>query len=365
MEQQKAILVKVGIFCLVGLLILIWFSLQPMAQDKVEQPYTLTAYFNEAKSLEEGEIVALMGKKIGKVKSIEFDQERRKVKINMMIAGKYSLPRDSEAGIYFKSLLGRYYVNIMYGAEGEMLDDGDVIKTHDVPDLNTIVESLGEMSTDTKDLFTSLNENQKKVSEKITSLVDENRENIKQATSSFAKIGPELENVANELQDMITEMRKGDSTLSRLLRDDEMYTKLDTILENINTISSDIKEGEGTLSKLLYDDTLHQKLDTTLTSIDQAAGEAKQFMGDNKERFDTVLTKLENTTPKLEKTADNFAEISQQIKDGKGSLGKLVNDPSLYDDAQRTLNQIEQTFREGEEQGVMRAVVSVLFSTLM
>lgn len=365
MEHQHGILVKVGIFCVIGILLLIWFSLQPMAKKKVENPYTLIAYFDEAKSLEEGEIVALMGKEIGKVKSIEFDPERRKVKIELNIAGKYHIPQDSVAGIYYKSLLGWYYVDIEYGESGDMLSPGSEIPTKEISDLNTIMSALGDMSTDAENLISSLNENQAKVADRITTLLDENQENIKKTTTSFADIGPKLQEVADEVQSLIKELREGDSTLAKLLSDEELYKKLDTIINNINSLTTDLRNGQGTLGKLLYDDALHNDLKTTLNNINDAAGEAKTFLGDNREKIDTVMTSLEKTAPKLEETADNLSELSKSIKEGKGSLGKLVNDPSLYDSALRTLNQLEQTFREGEEQGIMRTVVGVLFSALL
>ena len=57
MEQQKSIVVKVGI------IILIWFSLKP-TPEKIKSPYQLTAYFDDVKALEEAGPVSLMGVRI-------------------------------------------------------------------------------------------------------------------------------------------------------------------------------------------------------------------------------------------------------------------------------------------------------------
>jgi phospholipid/cholesterol/gamma-HCH transport system substrate-binding protein len=346
-------------------MIMIWFSLKPLEKKKVEEPYTLIAWFGEVKGLELGESVALMGKEIGKVEAIEFNASRKMVGVTLAIAGEYKLPVDSRAAIYFKSLLGRFYVHVKYGESDQYLKDGDELITYEVPDLNTVVEDFAKITTDAKDLISSLNENQQKVTEKITSLVDDNKDNIKKAIDAFGEMGPKIEKVANEITNMVKDVKEGNSTIGRLLNDDELYNDIDDIIKSVQSITVDVKSGKGTLSKLLYDDKLHREVSDTLDGITQVAAEAKAILADEEGKMGEMMDSLKETLPRLEETASNFAEISKGLKEGKGTLGKLINDPSLYDDAVRTVNQIEEAFKQGEEQGLMQTFIGVAFATLM
>lgn len=366
MEQQKSIVVRVGIFCIVGLILLIWFSLKP-TPEKIKSPYLLTAYFDEVKALEVSAPVSLMGVRIGKVTNIDFDRQSRKVRVDMLVSGddRYKLPADSKAAIYYKSILGQYYVHIEYGQAKEFLKPGDQIATKEMPDINTIIETAGDISKDARELLSSLDKNQKRVAEKIIAMIDENQENLSKATESFAEFSPKLNKLSDELTAVINDLRNGEGTLAKLLNDDEMYTSLSNMIDSVNTITQDIRSGNGTLSKLLYDESLHRELNTTLESIREAAENTKAFLNKQQDRISNIMETLDRAIPKVEKGIDNFTEISEKINQGKGSLGKLINDPSLYDDAQRTLNQIEQTFKEGEEQGLMRTFATILFTSLM
>ena len=366
MEQQKSIVVKVGIFCIVGIIILIWFSLKP-TPEKIKSPYQLTAYFDDVKALEEAAPVSLMGVRIGKVTKIDFDNRTRKVRVDMLVSGedKYKLPVDSKAAIYYKSILGQYYVHIQYGEAKEVLKPGDQIPTEHIPDINTIIETAGDISKDARDLLNSLDRNQKRVAEKIITMIDENQENLSKATKSFAEFSPKLSKLGDELTALINDMRNGEGTIAKLLSDDEMYTNLSDMIESVNTIATDIRTGKGTLSKLLYDESLHKELNATLESIREVADNTKTFLNTQQNKMSNIMESLERTLPKVEKGVDNFTEISEKINQGKGSLGKLINDPSLYDDAQRTINQIEQSFKEGEEQGLIRTFATILFASLM
>ncbi len=70
------------------------------------------------------------------------------------------------------------------------------------------------------------------------------------------------------------------------------------ILDNADMIVTEIKEGDGTLHSLVYGDT--EGGENTMESLDNSA-----------ERLDSILKKIDS---------------------GEGTLGALVNDPTLYED---------------------------------
>lgn len=55
-----------------------------------------------------------------------------------------------------------------------------------------------------------------------------------------------------------------------------------------------------------------------------------------------IISADDQTYNDLQKTLTNLRSISDKIASGEGTLGKLVNDSSLYHDARTTLNKVEK-----------------------
>ena len=59
------------------------------------------------------------------------------------------------------------------------------------------------------------------------------------------------------------------------------------------------------------------------------------------ESFERSATGLERLTLKLDSLRASLQSVSTKVDRGDGSLGKLVNDPRLYDEARLTLNELK------------------------
>jgi hypothetical protein len=78
--NTSGLAVKVGIFVVVGLILLIGFSLRVSEGFGGSDTYSVHGYFDSAVGLEPNAQVSLAGLAIGEVKEIGFDAERRKVR---------------------------------------------------------------------------------------------------------------------------------------------------------------------------------------------------------------------------------------------------------------------------------------------
>ncbi|MBN2224327.1 MAG: MCE family protein [Deltaproteobacteria bacterium] len=101
------------------------------------------------------------------------------------------------------------------------------------------------------------------------------------------KIVNNIEDITDSLNEFMTPLKEGGSG-----------EDVARILKNTDTIVTEIKDGNGTLHSLVYGDT--EGGTNTMESLNNSA-----------ERLDSVLTKIDS---------------------GEGSLGALVNDPTLYED---------------------------------
>ncbi|HVU18071.1 MAG TPA: MlaD family protein [Candidatus Didemnitutus sp.] len=72
-------------------------------------------------------------------------------------------------------------------------------------------------------------------------------------------------------------------------------------------------------------------------------GVSKQFNGGENGNLFSKLDKLvDENGPKLTETISNLQDITNKIRNGDGTIGRLVNDPKLHDDLVATVGEIKQ-----------------------
>jgi len=127
----------------------------------------------------------------------------------------------------------------------------------------------------------------------------------------------------------------------------QSFDKLNTLLERLNSVTSEANQGN--LSSMLSDvksisgeilDLLQEKR----TDLESSFDHANRFLANldtlsttNKDRVDSTLAGLERSLNELEtlsaelnKTSVTLNSILEKIDRGEGSMGQLMNNPSLY-----------------------------------
>jgi phospholipid/cholesterol/gamma-HCH transport system substrate-binding protein len=158
-------------------------------------------------------------------------------------------------------------------------------------------------------------------------------------------------------------IEEGEGTLGKLLKDEGLYERLVEIAEKMDEISVEIAEGEGTLGKLVHSNELYKKAEEALTNLNAASTEVKDSIGENREKINKIVSIVSEEISRLEEVIDGLSEVSEKVREGEGTLGKLVNDPTLYEDAQKAVNQVEETFKQQEEQAIFQTFVGVVLGS--
>ena len=105
--------------------------------------YEIIAEFGSTGGLSVGDDVRISGIKVGRITEQRLDPITFSARIAMAIAPDIEIPADSSARITAASLLGGNYLELMPGAEDEMLAAGAVI--YDTRDPVSISDLLGKM----------------------------------------------------------------------------------------------------------------------------------------------------------------------------------------------------------------------------
>ena len=113
------------------------------ADIKGDGGYEIIAEFGSTGGLSVGDDVRISGIKVGRIIEQGLDPVTYSARIEMAIASDVQIPADTSARITTASLLGGNYLELMPGADNEMLASGAVI--YDTRDPVSISDLLGKM----------------------------------------------------------------------------------------------------------------------------------------------------------------------------------------------------------------------------
>ena len=290
MHERSRTSLIVGTFALAALAALALAILSLSSQEAVfRDRYRLLGYYENVAGLIPSAPVWLAGTRVGRVESVKLDtrddgQAAVKVVLQIDEDVQQRIRADSTASIGTIGLLGDRYVEISLGSPGEpILEDGAEVKTASPGNLARAIDT-GTVALDN-----------------IAKLAG----NLNEVVEGFQKTsGAEsLAGTVASLGDMVKQVQHGEGLLHSLIYDDYEGSGVKSIEKSLVTLESildEIATGEGLLHSLVYEPLTEQ--DVVLEVLDAGS------------RLNSILAKLDQ---------------------GEGTLGLLLNDPTLYDDLKR------------------------------
>jgi phospholipid/cholesterol/gamma-HCH transport system substrate-binding protein len=116
--------------------------------------------------------------------------------------------------------------------------------------------------------------------------------------------------------------------LDAIVQQAPAYTSsVDTLLINLKNISKKLAGDQGTAGKIISDTTLYTSL---MTVLDQTADVMAEIGKNQKD----ILEKLNSTL-------NNTANITAKMDSGQGSLGQMLNDNALYNNAASSAGRLD------------------------
>lgn len=105
-------------------------------------------------------------------------------------------------------------------------------------------------------------------------------------------------------------------------------------------------------------------MDELLSKANVIVSDVQKFtrvLGDNGEDIQATLAALSESSPQLKETLTNLSKITKRIESGEGTLGKLITDDALYQEARKTVREIGKAAEGVQDQTPLIAFTSVLF----
>jgi phospholipid/cholesterol/gamma-HCH transport system substrate-binding protein len=115
---------------------------------------------------------------------------------------------------------------------------------------------------------------------------------------------------------------------------DDIFLSLKSTIDNTSNITSDlskitynIQSGKGTIGRLLMDKSLREKFDSTFANLNDGSAGFKAIM-EKADKMDTILLSLNKTLKNTSNITSDVSKITDNIQSGKGTIGRLLMDPS-------------------------------------
>jgi phospholipid/cholesterol/gamma-HCH transport system substrate-binding protein len=266
---------KVGLLVLGSSVILLWMTMMVGKFDFGKpEGYRVAATFDTVSGLDIKAAVRMAGVQIGTVEAVDLEDSRARVILR--IYPEVKIPRGTEAAVKTMGLLGDKYVDL-------------VPSLHQAGSGQTATERSGFYKEGDRIERTVPSSDADQLISKLSGIADD----IKQVTGSLRQVfgsqrgEKSMEDILHDLRQTTANIKEFSYALSG--EGSEMVARLNELVRNLNGVVNDNKDN----------------LKITMENVREASKSAEM-----------ALASIENVTKKIDR--------------GEGTIGKLVNEDSMY-----------------------------------
>lgn len=290
MEKTNNQKIRLGIFVLLGSFLFIGaIYFVGNKQDMFNKTVEINALFSNINGLQKGNNVRFSGINVGTVQEIEIINDST-IRVEMKIEeGILShIKKDAMASIASDGLVGNMIVNIVPGNHSDIpIKPGEVI------------QSANKVTT-----------------EELMNTLSSTSDNANVITANLAEI--------------TTQITRGKGTVGMLINDNDVSDDLKQTIYYLKITSRGTSESVDNLNKII------NKLDNKDNVIGVLQDTAVA------QNIKNVITNLEKSSGQIDKVVLNLNATITNMKEGKGAINYLSNDPKLVKQIDSTMNTINQ-----------------------
>jgi phospholipid/cholesterol/gamma-HCH transport system substrate-binding protein len=336
--------VKVGAFVLAGLtaiaaVIFLIGDERQLFQSKLNY----TTQFEDVQGLRRGSPVRMGGVDVGTIVGVDYGKDAGDKNIHVRLAISVEDARrirvDSVATIEGKGLLGDKMIVVSVGSPSQAsLPEGSAIQSKTADDIGQLMTRLGSISGQVEKVVNNL--------ERTTDAL------------SDEKFQGDIRNSVASIASILSSVDHGGGYASKLLHDPDEAQRLSHLMANLEQTSSElerttasvnqilgrVQSGPGFAHEVLYGEdgsktiakfgNVADELQTTLKGIREGNGIARSVIyGDDSSQ--QVMGNLNQVSVDLK-------QMVTDMRAGKGTLGALLVDPSVYEDLKLMLGNVER-----------------------
>lgn len=299
MSEQKSRNIRVGLFVLVGTLLLIAaLYFMGARQNLFGSTFRISARFHTVNGLMKGNNVRFSGIDVGTVESVEILNDTL-VNVLMVIEKDVQkfIHKNALASVGTDGLMGNKLVNIISvpGVSAEVSDE-DIIQVMRPLEMDEMIRTLNATNENIKVISFNLRNITDKISSKnsLWSVLMDTvvAENIKSSVVNLKLMSNKAVYVTGDLGAIIDRIEKGEGSVGALITDTTLSSnitqtvvRLKKVSDSVAIMSGDIsgivrnlKQGQGAAGVLLNDTMFVHNLNNSMKNIKEGSGNFNENM---------------------------------------------------------------------------------------
>ncbi|NDP27764.1 MAG: MCE family protein [Flavobacterium sp.] len=276
--------IKTSILVLSTLILFIWGYSFLKGKDLLDKYKTFYVQYDNVEGLSTSASVTINGLVVGKVTKITLDKNTGKLVVQLQLKTDFPISQTSTADIYKPGFIDGKQIAIHPNLKDNSVSaDGQFLIGTSESDLT---EVLKKQLLPLQEKFEKVMHNANDLLVGINNVVD-------------TKGQQDLKMSLAELSKTMQQFHKASSSINTILDDNK--GQINGVVTNLNKVSSDFSKISDSLNK----------------------------------------AELGKTAKNLQKTMENVDKMMAEIQSGKGTMGKLVKDETLYNNLEKTSKELE------------------------
>lgn len=297
---------------------LVWRNLgqDPAGRDN----YTLFAVFRDASGLPKGSKVVVAGLPVGQV--IKLDVDGRYAHVEFRINDEITVYSSAVVIKKATSLLGDNYLEIDPGEPIKQAPDGS---KQTFTQLGPKCASYNEIGPKGDPCRQIPNVVEATTPDQLIHRIEQTLPNVDRVLESVRDLSEDVRRIVNgPMSSVATRVdglvqREAGTVQDIIERADRSMKKIDAITDELKQIAQ----------------AADPRVQSLLKNLDDASAEAKDLVATAKKELTDTGDKLRGKLDKLDGVIDDTKSITGKIDQDKGTLGRLVNDPTIADNVEQ------------------------------
>lgn len=334
--------IKVGAFVLVGLFVvgLVIFLIGD-ERSLFERHAQYRTSFQDVQGLTRGSPVRMGGVGVGRVDAIGYGPEPNDptIYVDFSIVAREArrIRADSVAKIEAKGLLGDKMLVITVGSPDQpALEPGSLVAGEEAQDMTQLLGDVAQIASGAEKVIGNLERTTAALAE------EEFHQDIKKSVAHLSEVLRSVDKGDGYIPRLLHDPAEADRLSRTLANLERVSARLEGLLASAHAITERVRTGPGFAHEVIYGQDgsralaqvggAAEELGLTLRGVREGNGLAHSILyGD--EGADQLMGNLNQMSGDLR-------DIVADLKRGKGTLGALLSDPSVYEDVKMLLGNV-------------------------
>ncbi len=289
MKDQRKTEIKVGITAILGTILFIWIIGWAKNFSFTTTQNTVVIMFHNVAGLAAGDNVTVNGVREGNVEDISIRKDE--VYVTVKISNDVKLKKDASFYISMTDLMGGKRVEIDPGVSPVPLNLGEVQKGTFSADIPSVMSMIGSMQDD--------------------------------------------------LVSTLKEVRISVTSLNNFLADNKFDRDIRNTVENIKELTFNV-------NKLIVEN--REGIKKLTDNSVELTNKADEFLSRNKDEISGTIKNISSVLKNTDSLITKLNEFTDEVREKKNNLGKLLYDESLVNELHSSVKQINELTKEFLEQ---------------